>query len=552
MSAGRTSNRSAPLASSEHDGPGPRPSRRAVLIGGGLVLLGLSRDSSAIQNPARPDPLHSRNADAILQDAQARLGEALVSVKEFGARGDGRAIDSAAINRAIERCRPGQTLFFPPGTYLVDNSDLRGDVSTEPLARGVNLLMSSEAWLKRAPREENGVIFVTCAGDNVVQVNVDGDEYPGSMTGRWASAQGTGVFMVGATNVVVANSRFRNLTFGVQGRGLSGSRIVGCDFRQFRNSGCLMQSTASAECSRNQVIGCNFERMGDTAVAFLGPENGREVAHNVVANCSARNTQYLANGFAFDVEGGFRFGVLHHNSFIANTVEQVDESDHFQGGLTMNQFSEDGSIVGNRLIGNLHSTNDCGIAVPGTRNMVVADNVIERFRGQGVHADGAVGVTVQRNRIRDCGSSERPFFSAVLLAETAGSADATVVGNEFDWSPRYPFAGPQTYAVAASVGSGGRLRNVIVRDNVIRTPSGGILIAGTAGSPARGAVLEGNVIEGTAQRRAAGSAIRARYVEDLSVRNNRIAEVAEGIDVTGSRNAQVGGNSVTPAGRPRT
>jgi nitrous oxidase accessory protein NosD len=299
------------------------------------------------------------------------------------------------------------------------------------------------------------------------------------------------------------------------------------------------------------VIGCTFEQMGDTAVAFHPAAQSAVIAHNVVANCTATNTQYLANGFAFDVEGGFRWGVLHHNLFIGNTVVQTEQSRWFQGGLTMNLFSQDSSIVGNVMTGNLHSTNDCGIAVPGTRNMVVTDNVIERFRGQAVYADGAASLTVRGNRIRDCGSAERAFFSAILLADARGSQDVTVASNEFSWSDGYRFSGPETYAVAASAGGGMSVRNLVVRENIIRTPGGGILIAGTEGAPVAGAVVEANLIEGTAGRRPMGLPIRARHVDRLSVRNNRLYQLGDGIDVTGSRGAEVRGNTQATGGRPQ-
>ena len=48
-------------------------------------------------------------------------GRRIVNVKDFGARGDGQADDTAAIQAAIDAAKAGQTIYFPSGTYNVSN-----------------------------------------------------------------------------------------------------------------------------------------------------------------------------------------------------------------------------------------------------------------------------------------------------------------------------------------------------------------------------------------------------------------------------------------------
>ncbi|WP_040598722.1 glycoside hydrolase family 28 protein [Sphingomonas elodea] len=73
--------------------------RRRSVLAGGAVLAALSA-------PYR-------------LAARAAAGEAVVDVRAFGARGDGKALDSPAINRAIEHAaaRGGGTVWLPAGTY---------------------------------------------------------------------------------------------------------------------------------------------------------------------------------------------------------------------------------------------------------------------------------------------------------------------------------------------------------------------------------------------------------------------------------------------------
>ena len=55
---------------------------------------------------------------AVLRTAQAKARD-VVSVKDFGATGDGVTNDAAAIQAAVNAATANQTIYFPPGTYAV-------------------------------------------------------------------------------------------------------------------------------------------------------------------------------------------------------------------------------------------------------------------------------------------------------------------------------------------------------------------------------------------------------------------------------------------------
>src|SRR5579875_1815192 len=56
--------------------------------------------------------------------------QAVYNVRNFGAKGDGKTVDTAAINQAIERVAAagGGTLVFPAGTYLCFTIRLKSNV----------------------------------------------------------------------------------------------------------------------------------------------------------------------------------------------------------------------------------------------------------------------------------------------------------------------------------------------------------------------------------------------------------------------------------------
>ena len=70
------------------------------------------------------------------------------NVKEYGAVGDGKKLDSPAINSAVEACYKagGGTVYFSPGTYLSGSIRLKSNVELH-LAKG--------AILKAAPNDIN-------------------------------------------------------------------------------------------------------------------------------------------------------------------------------------------------------------------------------------------------------------------------------------------------------------------------------------------------------------------------------------------------------------
>ncbi|OLF16331.1 rhamnogalacturonidase [Actinophytocola xanthii] len=93
----------------------------AGAAGGGLAMSGAT--------PASADP-----------STAGVVAGPVFDVRRYGAKGDGRTIDSPAINRAIAAAaKNGGTVFFPAGTYTSYSVRLRSDVTLH-LDRGATLL----------------------------------------------------------------------------------------------------------------------------------------------------------------------------------------------------------------------------------------------------------------------------------------------------------------------------------------------------------------------------------------------------------------------------
>jgi len=122
-----------------------------------------------------------------------------LNAKTFGATGDGSTDDTAAIQKAVDNCPPGGTVYVPDGTYMIDAKD--GGIR---MKSGVTLQMSQGTVLHAQTTDSDNGAVVTI-GDGVSNVNV----YGGTIQGDRATHQGNwgeclyGVGIYGASNVNV-------------------------------------------------------------------------------------------------------------------------------------------------------------------------------------------------------------------------------------------------------------------------------------------------------------------------------------------------------------
>ena len=106
------------------------------------ALLGLAACLALAAAAQSPASSAQRRAPAVAQTNAAGV----YSVRAFGARGDGRALDSGAVNRAIEAASAvgGGTVHFPAGTYLCFSIRLKSNIALR-LDHGATILAADPA-----------------------------------------------------------------------------------------------------------------------------------------------------------------------------------------------------------------------------------------------------------------------------------------------------------------------------------------------------------------------------------------------------------------------
>ena len=110
----------------------------------------------------------------------AAVEKACFDVRDYGAVGDGKQLDTEAIQRAIDNCGKGGggTVYFPPGTYRAASLRLRSNVTLHLPAQATLLQSNDMADYPMAPEmcyvycTESRRIFLR--GDRVTNVSVVG------------------------------------------------------------------------------------------------------------------------------------------------------------------------------------------------------------------------------------------------------------------------------------------------------------------------------------------------------------------------------------------
>jgi hypothetical protein len=157
------------------------------------VLIGTYDNiSSAFNTDASLVTYTPAGTGAVTTTVQAKLRET-VSVKDFGAVGNGVTNDTAAIQAAMTA---SEAVYFPAGTYLI--------TSALVLKTGQYLYGNRDATILSTGINVNGI-----SGVNVNNITISGLKITGNNTGT-TSLDSNGLFFDTCTNIRIENNDFAN------------------------------------------------------------------------------------------------------------------------------------------------------------------------------------------------------------------------------------------------------------------------------------------------------------------------------------------------------
>ena len=139
----------------------------------------------------------------------------VINVKDFGAKGDGKADDTEAIQKTIDQTasKGGGKVYVPDGVYMIRADVPSSTQSTKylldeggiALQDNIHLILSQGTRLKAFPSSRNQYVIVRIYAKNNVTIEggtIEGERYEHSgTTGEW----GYGIAVSGGKDIVIKN-----------------------------------------------------------------------------------------------------------------------------------------------------------------------------------------------------------------------------------------------------------------------------------------------------------------------------------------------------------
>ena len=347
----------------------------------------------------------ARTIDSKLKD--------VVSVKDFGAVGNGVANDTTAIQAAVTAvCGANKTLFFPVGTYLVsapivfpNNSFIvRGDSPTGTVIKAFNPAASTDLF------QING----TGPAKVIENIGFNGPAFGAYGLGAGINVNGNGVLL--------NNVWFQGLLYGLKATG----SFINCNFCVAEY--CFIATEVTAALDESIWYGWTMYK-NETDFSIAGTQKSFIIRDSNAIGTKTTVLECLASGLVFD-------GLLVQNDGTAHTPTIVN----ILGGYNLissikiynfgatGVFFQGGSAVKNRVSNLIIEGVPTAIFASVGGNNTVSNFTLKGATTYGIRVDTAAGNQFNNFRIETCNygiylfASEGSSFSNGTVA-TSTTAD---------------------------------------------------------------------------------------------------------------------------------
>jgi hypothetical protein len=389
---------------------------------------------------------------AVQQTVQTKL-EQYISVKDFGAVGDGVTDDTAAIQACYDAC---------PG-YIIDH----GNGNTFLVTATLNLYSGTTYTGRSTIKAKNNALIASAImlGTSVNDVTVSGLEFNANADNDGANY---GVWLNdGARNSVISTYIYDTAQAGIVLQSQTESLVDGNSLKNCGrlnavsgspatdNHGIMVYSIGAAQAKNitivNNTVDTAYRKGITTYSAAPGILSSVLISNNIVINCG------LGAIYTGNAPGGTpQDGIVISNNIMRNSYANLQLIDLVN------------SVASNNIIN--ASTSPYGIYIYNSSQLTVNGNAISSADTHGIFSDSSTSnerLTISGNTIIKSNAGANPFGAGVYLLDTLNS---TVTGNSV-----FDADGNMTHGV---IEAGSANYNVIIGNNVRDATSANYLIIG--------------------------------------------------------------------------
>lgn len=432
------------------------------------ALLAANNVEDALQEVAAPTfpKFTAAGTGAVTRTVQSVLRER-ISVKDYGAVGDGVTDDTAAIQAAATAAGYGGALFFPKGTYFVSSTiTLRG--ATKLLGEGVEATVIyrtgnyGDTFVCGTPADQSEPARSFEA--RKICFKHSANYVSGSSTLSDKATSGAHIKLYGAQEAMIYDCWFWRLPYQIISYGGSWVKIINCQFQGVYDSEtvALQEGIAHVAALYNSVHG-NPTTWIIKGCNFLGATRTRDITYSASSgNVVVNRVDTIGPLYGLYIDG----------------LEDADISGNYFGGQSVAEVA----VINN--------------AAGAVIDLRIARNFFDGIaRGQGilfapvVSNTYSLGVTIEGNIFTD-------NKNAIFINQNAGSSTPSVYNLAIRGNVCLSGIGSQMLIAGAKgfVCSGNSISDY--NKHAISTTDSGYTGAIVAYSSAANGIIEGNTIGG--------------------------------------------------------
>jgi hypothetical protein len=424
-------------------------------------------------------------------------GDLVYNVKDYGAVGNGVANDRAAIHAARDAAGVGGTVYFPPGTYLVQ---MVGS-ATPAGSGGLHANVADQTWMLGSAE----LVLTGSAQENLITISAPNVSIIGG-TLDLSAIPGAYFFNAG---IAIWSGSVLSSTYGAFGSGAAGAVIRDVTINNASAYAVWVQSTNSVT-----ITGCTFRDFWQAAV-FVARDLTVADLYDFVIDNNYAETVYSSQAAGFGVGANdqsldnFDNAVKRYRRVrITNNVSRQPRT-YIPGGYRsgcIEMFNVEDAVIA----GNITDGGAFGITTGAVRRVTYSGNVCRGWKEIGLEVSGGLEDVVVTGNMLDSEGAGGPFNATTGAQDAGGALSQTISG--------IMSAGPKSY------------KNYVIANNVITgfttaARAGGISLANTSfpgGGTIENVTISGNSITaggGSAQFSAIAPAMSA---ENLTITGNTI------------------------------